>query len=248
MANQNAATLRLMSDLREMQKDAPEVSAAGATGVRAPPPATHPQLFSPCNCGFRRSPRMQSSADARGLHWQGASAAPLSEENIFVWAATIFGPSDTPWEGGIFSLRMTFCDQYPDKPPKVRFTTKVFHPNGVCHGPLNAVHRARVLVRLFLLQPALAAHKIAPAQRPSQRRGSRAHCTGHQRVARAIDEFASRQPSYLSLFHSPMFCGPCVRREYYSLQFLGLAVELQCTRTARYAWTSFRTSGAHRIL
>ena len=29
MANQNAATLRLMSDLREMWKDAPEVSAAG---------------------------------------------------------------------------------------------------------------------------------------------------------------------------------------------------------------------------
>ena len=47
-----------------------------------------------------------------------------------MWAATIFGPADTPWEGGIFSLRMTFCDQYPDKPPKVRFTTKVFHPNG----------------------------------------------------------------------------------------------------------------------
>lgn len=90
MANQNAATLRLMSDLREMQKDAPE----------------------------------------------GASAAPLSEENIFVWAATIFGPADTPWEGGIFSLRMTFCDQYPDKPPKVRFTTKVFHPNVYQDGTL----------------------------------------------------------------------------------------------------------------
>ncbi len=72
---------------------------------------------------------------------QGASAAPLSEENIFIWAATIFGPADTPWEGGIFSLRMTFCDQYPDKPPKVRFTTKVFHPNGehcVCAVPVCA--------------------------------------------------------------------------------------------------------------
>ena len=50
---------------------------------------------------------------------QGASAAPMNEDNIFVWTATIFGPADTPWEGGIFSLRMTFCDQYPDKPPKV---------------------------------------------------------------------------------------------------------------------------------
>jgi len=43
----------------------------------------------------------------------------MNEDNIFVWTATIFGPADTPWEGGIFSLRMTFCDQYPDKPPKV---------------------------------------------------------------------------------------------------------------------------------
>ena len=58
MANQNAATLRLMSDLREMQKDAPEVSAAGATGVRAPPPATHPQLFAPL--------QLRLSAAARG--------------------------------------------------------------------------------------------------------------------------------------------------------------------------------------
>jgi|SouAtlMetagenome_1021521.scaffolds.fasta_scaffold115219_1 ubiquitin-protein ligase len=81
-------------------------------------------------------------ADARGTCWQGASAAPLSEENIFVWAATIFGPADTPWEGGIFSLRMTFCDQYPDKPPKVRFTTKVFHPNGVWPVPFSVVRRA----------------------------------------------------------------------------------------------------------
>jgi hypothetical protein len=46
----------------------------------------------------------------------------MNEDNIFVWTATIFGPADTPWEGGIFSLRMTFCDQYPDKPPKVCFS------------------------------------------------------------------------------------------------------------------------------
>lgn len=31
--------------------------------------------------------------------------------------------------GGIYSLRLTFCDRYPEKPPKVRFTTKMFHPN-----------------------------------------------------------------------------------------------------------------------
>mmetsp|Transcript_21855 Transcript_21855/g.59856 ORF Transcript_21855/g.59856 Transcript_21855/m.59856 type:complete len:163 (-) Transcript_21855:359-847(-) len=50
----------------------------------------------------------------------------MNEDNIFVWTATIFGPADTPWEGGIFSLRMTFCDQYPDKPPKVCFSLYIF--------------------------------------------------------------------------------------------------------------------------
>jgi ubiquitin-protein ligase len=47
------------------------------------------------------------------------------------WPVALVLPiTDFLKQGGIFSLRMTFCDQYPDKPPKVRFTTKVFHPNG----------------------------------------------------------------------------------------------------------------------
>ncbi len=33
--------------------------------------------------------------------------------------------------GGIYALKMTFPEEYPDKPPKVRFTTKMFHPNGI---------------------------------------------------------------------------------------------------------------------
>jgi ubiquitin-conjugating enzyme E2 A len=66
----------------------------------------------------------------------GVSASPLSDDNIFVWAATIFGPDETPWEGGVFSLRMTFPETYPDKPPKVRFTTDIFHPNVYPDGSL----------------------------------------------------------------------------------------------------------------
>ena len=33
---------------------------------------------------------------------QGINAAPI-ENNIMVWQAVIFGPDDTPWEGGTFS-------------------------------------------------------------------------------------------------------------------------------------------------
>ncbi|XP_074275294.1 ubiquitin-conjugating enzyme E2 2-like [Silene latifolia] len=67
---------------------------------------------------------------------EGCSASPLSDDNLFVWSATIFGPDESPWEGGIFSLRMTFTDSYPAKPPRVRFTSEIFHPNVYHDGTL----------------------------------------------------------------------------------------------------------------
>lgn len=67
---------------------------------------------------------------------EGCSASPSSEDDLFVWNATIFGPDDTPWEGGIFSLRMTFTERYPEKAPRVRFTSEVFHPNVYTDGSI----------------------------------------------------------------------------------------------------------------
>ena len=60
---------------------------------------------------------------------EGVSASPLSDDSLYVWGGTVFGTDDTAWEGGIFSMRLTFNDQYPDKPPRVRFTSEMFHPN-----------------------------------------------------------------------------------------------------------------------
>lgn len=53
-----------------------------------------------------------------------------------MWNASILGPADTPWEGGVFSLRLTFSESYPEKPPRVRFTSEVFHPNVYADGTL----------------------------------------------------------------------------------------------------------------
>ena len=72
---------------------------------------------------------------------QGINAAP-TDSNILVWQAVIFGPDDTPWEGGTFSLMLEFTEEYPNKPPKIRFISKVFHPNGeynVCAATRQAV-------------------------------------------------------------------------------------------------------------
>ena len=59
---------------------------------------------------------------------QGVAAVPTAD-NVLVWDAVIFGPKDSIWEDGVFKLKMTFTDDYPHSPPKVKFVTEVFHPN-----------------------------------------------------------------------------------------------------------------------
>ena len=105
----------------------------------------------------------------------GVNGSPTSD-NILRWNAVIFGPEDTPWDGGkkeergergeicarlslsrhrrprphtrpvthtlstllgTFKLTLDFTEEYPNRPPAVKFACPMFHPNiyadgGIC--------------------------------------------------------------------------------------------------------------------
>ena len=58
----------------------------------------------------------------------GIYAEP-NEKNPRHFYVKIAGPTETPYEGGIFDCELFLPDEYPMVPPKVLFRTKIYHPN-----------------------------------------------------------------------------------------------------------------------
>eukprot|EP00899_Mesostigma_viride_P022153 jgi/Mesvir1/3121/Mv05561-RA.1 len=58
----------------------------------------------------------------------GICAVP-SEENLRYFNVKIRGPEQSPYEGGVYRLELFLPEEYPMAAPKVRFLTKIYHPN-----------------------------------------------------------------------------------------------------------------------
>eukprot|EP01087_Luapelamoeba_hula_P003001 TRINITY_DN1282_c0_g2_i1.p1 TRINITY_DN1282_c0_g2~~TRINITY_DN1282_c0_g2_i1.p1 ORF type:complete len:150 (-),score=24.63 TRINITY_DN1282_c0_g2_i1:67-516(-) len=58
----------------------------------------------------------------------GISATP-HQDNLRYFDVIIAGPAQSPYEGGVYNLELFLTEEYPMAPPKVRFLTKIYHPN-----------------------------------------------------------------------------------------------------------------------
>lgn len=52
------------------------------------------------------------------------SCGPVGHD-MFRWQGAIMGPADTPFDGGVFLVSIQIPPNYPFKPPKIKFQTKV---------------------------------------------------------------------------------------------------------------------------
>ncbi|KAK5290114.1 Ubiquitin-conjugating enzyme E2 D2 [Exophiala xenobiotica] len=86
-------------------------------------------------------------------------------DNPWDLLCTFLGPDDTPSEGGIFFTRLAIPEEFPYKPPIVKFLTRVYHPNidargrvcadilGSMYSPALGLYRSLISVISILDDP-----------------------------------------------------------------------------------------------
>ena len=73
----------------------------------------------------------------------------LSEiDNYFKWKATLLGPKDSSYRGGLFYLEIIFPENYPNKAPEILFLTPIYHIN------VNSDNNSDIKLGLFNINSA----------------------------------------------------------------------------------------------
>merc|ERR1711959_90584 len=63
-----------------------------------------------------------------GAEESGVTAEVVGDD-LTHWKGTLKGPEGTPYAGGVFIVDIRLDEDYPYNPPKMKFDTRVWHPN-----------------------------------------------------------------------------------------------------------------------
>ncbi|XP_037050021.1 ubiquitin-conjugating enzyme E2 L3-like [Bradysia coprophila] len=67
-------------------------------------------------------------ADLRASDLKSFKDIQVDDANILIWNGLIV-PENAPYNKGAFRIEINFPAEYPFKPPKICFKTKIYHPN-----------------------------------------------------------------------------------------------------------------------
>ncbi len=106
----------------------------------------------------RPSPRIAKELkEIQSLPADSGLSACLVGSDMMHWKGTITGPDNTPYKGGVFCVDIVLPSDYPFVPPKMRFDTKVWHPNvssangAICLDILKSEWSPALTIRTALL-------------------------------------------------------------------------------------------------
>eukprot|EP00658_Telonema_sp_P-2_P018449 TRINITY_DN17240_c0_g1_i2.p1 TRINITY_DN17240_c0_g1~~TRINITY_DN17240_c0_g1_i2.p1 ORF type:complete len:197 (+),score=59.94 TRINITY_DN17240_c0_g1_i2:127-717(+) len=117
---------------------------------------------------IRRPPRstLSSSSAASDVYKrQEGIKLIVNDDNISDIHATITGPERTPYEGGVYQVKLVLGSEFPNSAPRAFFLTKIFHPNIATNGdvcvntlkrdwkPGHTLKHVLTVIRCLLIEP-----------------------------------------------------------------------------------------------